>query len=264
MRVSANHERLMRTVRFHYRLGIEFTTIPPVLYHGRSYFPGGNDYLCNEFHSRISVPVWGCVHNDPGCIEAASHPLRTWGDVIKFSSECLRAAKELDCKQDSPYSTGGGGHIHISRRHWYDNTWRGDQRAGECSARVQAWLTHHPWVTWAFNDPSDNTEAKLGFGAQYNRAASDASNNVEFRFFDSAVSVEQQIEHVAFATRLLKVGSKFPHSPFHIVRLNRPSLKAALAGWKQTIEELALPWKLYQPYSRNIRERYQLGRRYLN
>ena len=262
MRVSADHKRLMRRVKFPVRVGIEFTTIPQSLYYGRDYLRGETDV--QQWRQQLGVG-YEKIDNDPGCIEVSSEILTGWPEVIEFASACLRLAKDTGCKQDSPYSTGGGGHIHISYPDW-TLSWNEDSDARRIAHQLQYWLTKQPWVAWAMNDPSDNSEARLG-DWYWRGAASCSGDNVELRFFDGVRSVEEQIEHVALAIRLLQLGAKLQYavdSRHDMPRIHRPNLKVALAGWKQTIEELALPWKLYRKYSRNIRERYQLGPRYLN
>lgn len=261
LKVSPSHKALMRSVRFTgKRIGIEFTTIPPNLYWGREYGSGG----CVE---RMETLLSGnnlimAVGVDPGCIEIPSTIITDWEDVIAFSRTVLMAADDAGCLQESPFSTGGGGHIHVSSTAWPVGLYLDESE--ETGYRIQRWMTLRPWIAWAMNDSSDNTEALNGCAS--NMAASPRSQTTEFRFFDGAVSVNEQIEHVALALKLFtKARQLRGEVRYHdLPNVPKLTLKQALEGWEQTIREFSLPWKLYQHYSRNIRERYQLGRRYLN
>ena len=250
----------MRSVRFGQKqLGIEWTTIPPALYDGRRSY-------CDEslgedlFINLLKNPLVNGVHPDPGVVEIPSSVLKGWNEVVEFYSLVMRRARRHSCRQESPHTTGGGGHIHISTRRWPEESEVVDDKTNA----LQAYVTDRPWISWAFNDPSDNITAVVGnSGNWYDRqpAIRDSYDNVEFRFFDSAENINEQIEHVAFALKLLSV-----RAPVRDARSRAPrmSLTQALKGWETTIQEFGLPWNLYRRYSKNIRTRFEFGPRYLN
>lgn len=263
LQISQAHRRLMRSVRFgRKQIGIEFTTILPELVDGRlDYIEGGEE----RFSDLVGHGLIQGVHADPGCIEIPSNILTGWRRVIQFYTLVTRQAVANSCIQDSPHSTGGGGHIHISYRQWGEQYYEDTYTLAEQKTRaLSRWLADRPWIAWAFNDPSDNTEATvLARGYDHEPAVRFAGteDNVEFRFFDAAENINEQIEHVAFALRMLSVRAPVLHLPG---RVRRMPLTEALDGWKNTIRELGLPWSLYNRYTKNIRERYELGRGYLN
>lgn len=262
--ISAAHKRLMRKVKFNRtQIGIEFTTIPPLLYDGvRDY---EDELLSFAVRPKIMTDIGEHrlideVGSDPGCIEIPSSIMRRWHDTLSFSRLCLTTAHKYECKQESPHHTGGGGHIHISHTDWHDES------SDATSDALIKYTMDRPWIAWAFQDPHDNETSVNARNSMWGSAVADRYNNIEFRFFNSARTIEEQIEHVAFALKLFKVGLKLPEVEWEVLRshkMKRPSLAKALRGWKQTIRELGLPWKLYRQYARNIRARYKLGKEYL-
>lgn len=274
LKISRDHQKLMRLAPFrHKQIGIEFTTIPKECYDGEREYPSEEVEL--EYQDAISHhPLVLTLHVDPGCIEVPSEVMGNWKDTLRFFTHVFRASHALGGRQLSPYQTGGGGHIHISYRSWNFNADGHYNNAGQWTARacantnlftnaMQKYLTQHPWIAWAFNDPCDNITARLGNGV----ACRDSNDNLEFRFFNAARDINQQIEHVAFALKLVEKTRILAGIDYHErinFRVKRMPCAKALAGWKHTIEEFKLPWKLYRKYARNIRERYQLGKEYLN
>ena len=263
------HMALMRSVRFAgVKVGIEFTTIPPSLMDGRR----DHDWQAEQVLNRVREDICGNplvekVHDDPGVVEVSSTILRDWGSTTAFYKLVRDATDKHKCKPDSPYQIGGGGHIHISAKDW-PTTGRCALEADPTAVKIHNWCYDRPWICWAFNDPSDNDTAVLRHtGWDNSSAINDRWNNIEFRFFDAAESIEEQVEHVGFALKLLRLGCSLPGDDCvgrNTQRLPKLTLQQALAGWKNTVEQLGLPWNLYKKYSRNIRERYQLGPRYLN
>ena len=263
------HMALMRSVRFAgIKVGIEFTTIPPSLRDGRR----DHDWQAEQVVNRVREVIGHTqlvekVHDDPGVVEISSTILRNWGSVASFYKLARDATDKHKCKPESPYQIGGGGHIHISAKGW-PTTGSCATEAEPTAVKIHNWCYDRPWICWAFNDPSDNDTAVLRHTHWDNSSAiNDRWDNIELRFFDAAESVEEQVEHVVFALKLLRLGCSLPEGDTLVKkhgRLPKLTLQQALAGWKNTVEQLGLPWNLYKKYSRNIRERYQLGPRYLN
>ena len=268
--LSRQHKALMRSTSFrNLRIGIEYTTIPPSLMDGVRDHDTATSGIIEQINERGRSVLFEDVHEDPGVVEISSVILDKWTRVQRFYKEAVTKTAKFGCVPDSPHSIGGGGHIHISYKNWLEpDYYAGNiEEVEPLTQKVHNYCTRRPWIAWAFNDPSDNDTAVLGLRRRGNeRAINPRSRTVEFRFFDAATSLNEQVEHVVFALRLFRLGLDMPEEDASDQGLRVPSitLVAALKGWRTTVQEFKLPYNLYRRYERNIRERYELGKAYLN
>lgn len=287
LKLSYYHKKLLHRIDLSsVRLGIEFTTIPPFWQENDDdvvgYPPEWEDFR-DRVQTGLRCPYQN-ADSDPGCLEISSQIMYSWREVIRFYRGCRGVTDRLGCVVKTPDSTGGGGHIHISFSNDEDSV-----NYERLAFKLHNFITHHPWIAWALNDSSDNINAMVARPYELRwawseergdfrtrRAVHDCNHkdyavlndddNIEFRFFDAATSLNMQVEHVAFATRLLHHGLTLPDIESNAIprRAPRITLRQALAGWRRDVCMLGLPLHLYRHYERNIRERFELGRAYLN
>lgn len=162
----------------------------------------------------------------------------------------------------------------------------------------------HPAVSWAFADPYDNTNAALAiargvfprirptkfidrdnYGWRSTTTGvlfcNDLSNDnmieffrsgvaprdetIEFRIFDMAETVEQQVLHLKYALawmnrieERIKAGDKFDIWRKYHELPETMTVAEAIANFKAHVLDLGLSWNEYKRFTRNIKDRHEI------
>lgn len=248
------------------------------------------DGLCRDkITLRNSIPseLVVRVEHDPDCIEAPTKVLKSWVDAKETISTILdcAAAKKFIAKNKG-FSTGGGGHVHVS----------GMDNLTKCAALRD--MQNRPYVPWFFADPDTTTQCnsvqttpspfywrdqayaalldpwskivkgakKYNWSWKYAHTRIHPSGTFEFRFFDCFMEYERYEESLAFAQAymqwiagLVRKGKKFDVSIIKRSDLldKYDDYARCLEEFQELVETVGLPWDRYKKYISNLDQRFE-------
>jgi len=226
---------------------------------------------------------------DPCCMEFSSAPTKRWDQLKRFFTLSDAFLEREGCLRHSDYICGPGGHIHV-------------QLTPKQIFKVRRQLLNQPWVMMAFADPSDDQHPlENASHASFHRKAhrtpyyplyrpwrqrhteyswrNDKAgvpiayrdlgfhSTAEFRLFDSAQTWAMQEEHMAFAQAFCEwaIYRRKPDALMSSEDVSALTEAEAIAGFKDLIRTLGLPWSRYRDYAYiNIRTRFAFKTRNLN
>ena len=136
-----------------YKVGIEFTMMPPVCSGAKGNERSDNDIADNyasileTIMNRKRFKVHECGR-DGRAVECPTIPLSSWGDVKKAYDVICGSMVDIGLVPSVEGSIGGGNHMHV----------------GPMPARTMVNLfrdlQNRPYLAWVFNEPDDNITAK--------------------------------------------------------------------------------------------------------
>ena len=148
------------------KVGFEFTAAPKPNLKTKNkgleiifspFTPG--DVLINKKRddSKISKYTWINRNIEPdecGC-EVPTPVIKNLNDVKKYYNQFMEFVNESDLTTDINKSYGGlgGCHIHL------DLSYVGTKEKRAFLKNVAIFISNHPWLNWALNDPNDNVNA---------------------------------------------------------------------------------------------------------
>jgi hypothetical protein len=167
------------------------------------------------------------VHNDCGCIEISSEPLKNWKTFESWNNRVRKIAYTNGMTHKLSWNAGGMGHHHI------------DMQKDEVVDNLFKIVAARPYLSWMFVDPEDTkncqtiaswylhrhlmTNSFFGICDSYfdpriggnhswpagrGVSLSHRGDTIEWRAFDSAEDMTMQIEHTAFLQALVAYAQK--------------------------------------------------------
>ena len=267
----------------------------------RSYYGTSSDM--KKVHDKVWDGPKGCLSSDPGCVEWSTPVLRSWKEAKAAWEYGHMLAEMFGLREEVEHLGGGMGHIHIACTD------------DQVIKAIKTDMFFRPYVAWAFCHPSAihfcspaylrPLSVPIGLGIipnqnlqtmkfidvnitiQYPSSAygtRNSSKTLEFRFFNSADSWEEQYRNLAFVQRYVqfmteKVKQKrqlpcasakhenwdrrIHHSLRYLVRTQyEDDVERCAREFKEFIEVLGLPFEDYESLiNENLRPQFEWGKK---
>lgn len=238
------------------------------------------------------------ITTDSSCIEVTHDtPAKSWRELLSWNYHVRRHADAVGLTPQVDYHGGGMGHHHIDI-----------PENPAVTIALFRFLAARPYLAWLFVNPADYINAgtcnswwhehrnsyratrkmpgryfllgRMGCDDRYGVALPEGrgyaltlrlnyTDTIEWRAFDSAATMEEQIEHTAFLQRLVGYAMAHPDASREPLYLSDEDAKDGLkqhrqyrrcvAGVRQTMDTLGLPMERYEKYLTNIRYRLLWG-----
>jgi hypothetical protein len=192
-------------------MGFEFTFEKKGFTYGYNYQPSIDNFELKKYNAM----------DDDGCLEVRSPIFRYLEDVIEYYIQLKKDIGDTYIPKN-PDSTGGGTHNHIGISNEIDGTLTKKDLIFRKNLLTLVW--NRPWLTWAFQDPSDNgssepicltndsryilnvnSERSLG-GKSCSVRDDSEYDTVELRFFDTVTSEQELKYHILTSNYLVKLA----------------------------------------------------------
>lgn len=140
--------------KFKRRIGIEFTWVPEIMSKTWSKKKDIGQGLVEAYASIIKVELesrginFHNCNSDPDCVEISSLPMKAWKPLAAFYEIVNSIVTFYRLRPRTKFYSSGGGQIHV-----------GDLSVREMVAITRD-ISNRPYLSWIFNDPEDDINAK--------------------------------------------------------------------------------------------------------
>ncbi len=172
------------------------------------------------------IPVFRC-DTDPTCVEISTKPHKTVNSLMYAVRHIWKAAHLFELETSSPYTTGGGLHIHVGK----DKIVPKDQ-FNEFKRHLLTFAAKNPWLCWAFLHPEDDANESpvspndINYNESYRTKCISTCTKyltIEFRAFEMPDTIEDVEKYILLVDSILRYCKSKLGTPINMEELGQLS-----------------------------------------